>query len=220
MLAPPNILTQPVGRVVGVSSNFTVELTNLEPPQIGYYSVGVTNVFGGIVSSNAGLNLTDYPFVLWQGLLAWYPFNGNAADASGSGFNGTTNGGTFFSSDRFGKTSASVSFDGTIGFVSVNDPAGGLNFDARSNNYSVKTWVDLADTNNDYCLVNDGGTTQTLPASYTLRFIAAYDRFQFALWDGTLWYLECRRLKLAATLLSRRRTIADSSAPAVMAPAR
>ncbi len=56
--------------------------------------------------------------------------------------------------------------------------------DARSNNYTVTTWVELSDTNNDYCFVNDRGTTQNLPTSYTFRFIAAYDRFQFDLWDG------------------------------------
>lgn len=173
------------GTQIPHATNSSLLLPNLQPPQIGYYSVSVTNAFGGVVSSNASLNLTGCPFALWQGLLAWYPFANNANDAGANGLNGTVNGGTTFAADRFGNPNSCVSFDGSTGFVSVSDPAGLLNFDARINDYTVTVWVDLADTNNDYCLVIDRGTGQAVPTSYTLRFIAAYDRFQFDLWDGT-----------------------------------
>jgi hypothetical protein len=48
---------------------------------------------------------------LSDGLVAYYPFNGNANDESGNGNNGTVNGATL-SADRFGQTGKAYSFDG------------------------------------------------------------------------------------------------------------
>lgn len=45
------------------------------------------------------------------GLIAYYPFNGNANDASGNGHNGVPSGATL-TSDRFGSTNAAYGFDG------------------------------------------------------------------------------------------------------------
>lgn len=42
---------------------------------------------------------------LTNGLVAYYPFNGNANDTSGNGHNGTANGATL-TTDRFGMTNA------------------------------------------------------------------------------------------------------------------
>jgi hypothetical protein len=44
-------------------------------------------------------------------LIADYPFNGNALDASGNGYNGTVNGATL-TTDRFGNPNAAYEFDG------------------------------------------------------------------------------------------------------------
>jgi hypothetical protein len=44
-----------------------------------------------------------------QGLVAWYPFNGNAADESGNGNNGTVNGATL-TTDRHGKANKAYFF--------------------------------------------------------------------------------------------------------------
>jgi hypothetical protein len=46
-----------------------------------------------------------------SGLVAYYPFNGNADDESGNGNNGTNHGSTLIS-DRFGNDSSAYSFDG------------------------------------------------------------------------------------------------------------
>ena len=63
------------------ATNLTLTVTNLQPGNIGYYALTATNLFGGTVSSNAALNLIGYDFsLLWQGLVAYYPFNGNAND--------------------------------------------------------------------------------------------------------------------------------------------
>ncbi|MBO0950065.1 LamG domain-containing protein [Fibrella forsythiae] len=48
---------------------------------------------------------------LTDGLIAHYPFNGNANDASGNGHNGTVSGATL-TTDRFGTPNKAYSFDG------------------------------------------------------------------------------------------------------------
>jgi hypothetical protein len=48
---------------------------------------------------------------LKDGLVAHYPFNGNANDESGNGNNGTVNGATL-TTDRFGNMNKAYSFDG------------------------------------------------------------------------------------------------------------
>ena len=46
-----------------------------------------------------------------KGLIAYYPFNGNANDASGNGNNGRVNGATL-AEDRFGRRNHAYGFDG------------------------------------------------------------------------------------------------------------
>lgn len=48
---------------------------------------------------------------LTNGLTAYYPFNGNANDASGNGNNGTVNGATL-TADRFGNANSAYRFNG------------------------------------------------------------------------------------------------------------
>jgi hypothetical protein len=48
-------------------------------------------------------------YVPSNGLVGWWPFNGNANDESGNGNNGTVNGATL-TADRFGNSNASYYF--------------------------------------------------------------------------------------------------------------
>ena len=57
---------------------------------------------------------------LSDGLIAYYPFSGNANDASGNGHNGTVHGATL-TTDRFGNPSSAYSFDGLKDYVRVPD---------------------------------------------------------------------------------------------------
>ncbi|MEI7982923.1 MAG: LamG-like jellyroll fold domain-containing protein, partial [Bacteroidota bacterium] len=54
-----------------------------------------------------------------NGLVAWYPFSGNANDVSGNGYNCTVYGATL-TTDRFGKPSSAYSFDGINDNISRN----------------------------------------------------------------------------------------------------
>ena len=49
-------------------------------------------------------------YVPTNGLVAYYPFNGNANDVSGNGNNGTVNGATL-TTDRFGNANSAFSFN-------------------------------------------------------------------------------------------------------------
>ncbi len=88
-----------------------------------------TPVIGATTSGCAPL-----PSNLQNGLVAWWPFCGNANDESGNGNNGTVNGATL-TSDRFGNSNSTYSFSGSD-FITVPDN----NMLDLTNNFSISTW--------------------------------------------------------------------------------
>lgn len=69
----------------------------------------ITNLHtGSLPTTCAGSNL---PIGLANGLVAWYPFCGNANDESGNGHNGVVNG-AVLTNDRFGNTNSAYEFNG------------------------------------------------------------------------------------------------------------
>ena len=66
------------------------------------------------------------PEFLKQGLVAYYPFNGNAKDESGNGKDGYLNGVTL-SSDRFGESGKAYGFDGENDFIEIGTGGVGAN---------------------------------------------------------------------------------------------
>ena len=80
-------------------------------------------------------------YVPTNGLVGWWPFNGNANDESGNGNNGTVNGATL-TTDRFGNVNKAYSFDGVNDFLlipsDITDFSISLwfNFSAPSNQFS------------------------------------------------------------------------------------
>ena len=70
-----------------------------------------------------------------SGLVAYYPFNGNANDESGNGNNGTVNGATL-TSDRFGNANKAYSFNGTQNYIEVPDQTT-LRFNSS---FSISLW--------------------------------------------------------------------------------
>ena len=59
-------------------------------------------------------------YVPANGLVGWWPFNGNANDESGNGNNGTVNGPTL-TNDRFGNTNSAYNFQSLISNYIVAD---------------------------------------------------------------------------------------------------
>ena len=80
------------------------------------------------------------------GLVAYYPFNGNADDGSGNGNDGTVYGATL-TTDRFGNPSSAYDFDGTDDYIHVPSD-GGLSFDASSQSYTISLFFFVDSFNN------------------------------------------------------------------------
>lgn len=76
-----------------------------------------------------------------NGLIGWYPFNGNSKDESGNGFNGTVNG-PVLKTDRFGDTNRCYSFNGKTDYIKLG------NFSNR-NFYKSKFTISLWFYNED-----------------------------------------------------------------------
>lgn len=78
---------------------------------------------------------TNAQSFLTNGLVAYYPFNGSAADASGYGNNGTVYG-AVLTTDRFGKTNSAYSFNGTNNYIQTTGK-----FAVGANAKSFSVWL-------------------------------------------------------------------------------
>lgn len=58
-------------------------------------------------------------YVSTNGLVGWWPFNGNTNDESGNGLNGTGTGSPTLTQDRFSVSNKAYSFDGIDDYISV-----------------------------------------------------------------------------------------------------
>lgn len=74
-------------------------------------------------------------YVPTNGLVGYWPFNGNANDESGNGNNGVVNGATL-TSDRFGNVGKAYSFDGLSNFIEVANNSSLQNTQA----FSISAW--------------------------------------------------------------------------------
>ena len=127
-------------------------------PVWSFTTIGTDTVFTSITASanpvcdgdtvcftvsitNGGSNPSVQWFVngtLNEGLIAWYPFNGNANDESGNGNNGTLNGATL-TTDRFGHANSAYIFDGVDDYIVVpHSPT--LNF---TDEITVSYWIKI-----------------------------------------------------------------------------
>ena len=109
-----------------------------------------------LIPDTTSVNLTN-------GLVAYYPFTGNANDSSGNGNNGTVTGATL-SSDRNGKSNSAYSFNGSSWITIPNVAATG------ANPRTISVWtkfnsVDSAITSNNF--ITTGSASQS--AAFNLR---------------------------------------------------
>jgi len=73
-----------------------------------------------------------------DGLVAYYPFNGNANDESGNGNNGITNGGMSWGIDRFGNENGAASFNGTNAYISIPNS---FSIQSPTNALTISSWI-------------------------------------------------------------------------------
>jgi uncharacterized protein (TIGR02145 family) len=93
----------------------------------------------GLFSSLNAQNLPSY--LPANGLVGWWPFNGNAQDESGIGNHGTVNGATL-TTDRFGNANQAFLFFTSLGGGDIE-----LNGIELSDNFSISCWVNLSQFN-------------------------------------------------------------------------
>ena len=109
-------------------ANITTPNASVCPGQSTTLSATVANP--GTPCANTGL-----PATLQNGLVGYWPFCGNANDASGNGNNGTVNGPTL-TADRFGAANNAYSFDGVNDYIGI----GNLNLGLSNQSFSVGLW--------------------------------------------------------------------------------
>lgn len=114
-------------------------LTGLTSSSKYYWRVSVSNNLGTSQWSDTGNFTTN--LVPVTDLVAYYPFNGNANDNSGNGYNGTVHGSTL-TTDRKGNIDKAYSFNGIDNYISVQH-ASALNL---IGNFTISSWY-----NSDGC---------------------------------------------------------------------
>jgi hypothetical protein len=87
---------------------------------------------------------------LTDGLIAFYPFNGNANDESGNGNNGVIQG-AILTTDRFSLPSQAYYFNGTGGLIILP-----LDYTHFENNFTIAVWVKFDNFNIDYPYIMHG----------------------------------------------------------------
>ncbi len=91
-------------------------------------------------TSTVAQNLASY--LPSNGLVGWWPFNGNANDESGNGNDGVVNGATF-SENRFSNTQEAINFDGINDFLSLP-----LHPNCNNNSITFSFWVNVTEWTN------------------------------------------------------------------------
>jgi prefoldin subunit 5 len=103
--------------IVTQINQFTIQLTtiNANIPLINAQITLLNQQYADLLAKlNAILAQLNYtPPSINNGLVAYYPFSGNAGDSSGNGNHGTVNG-AVLTSDRFGNIGKAYSFDETL----------------------------------------------------------------------------------------------------------
>jgi len=91
-----------------------------------------------LLSVGLGLAVNGYSqSFLTNGLVAYYPFNGNANDASGHGNNGTVYNATL-TTDRFGSPASAYDFNGTNAYIDI--PQNSV-LNSLTTNFTLSVWI-------------------------------------------------------------------------------
>jgi hypothetical protein len=99
-------------------------------------------------------------YVPANGLVGWWPFNGDANDESGNGNHGTVNG-AILTQDRFGNSNMAYSFDGVSQNIEVSN-SNSLN----SLEISISVWI--YPLTNDICIISKNDPSNANEKSFRL----------------------------------------------------
>ena len=128
---------------IPAATGSSYNITSAQPWNVGDYVVKVTDTIDTATSGAVRISIGGINSGLWLGLMAYYPFKGNANDTSSNAFHGIpTN--AVLTADRESTTSAAYAINsGSDGWVEVQQvgPFGTL---AR---YTISAWVHITGDN-------------------------------------------------------------------------
>lgn len=105
----------------------------------------------GIAALTAVITTTSAQSWLTNGLVAYYPFNGNGNDESGNGNNGQLTGNVQLTTNRFGHLASAYRFDGSQGSIDVTNAV----FNIGQPEYTLAGWFSSDDVSKSHqCLFN------------------------------------------------------------------
>jgi hypothetical protein len=125
---------------------FTSTMSNLTNNTKYFFRAYATNIVGTSYSEEFSFTtIAPVTELLKQGLVAYYPFNGNANDESGNGNNGEING-AVLTNDRFGFTNKAYSLNGINNYIRIKS----INM-LKSEAMTISVWIKpLTITQNRY----------------------------------------------------------------------
>ena len=147
----------------------------------GVYRLDVTAFTAD--GTRAGSATHDFQVVgdlVSYGLLAYFPFNGNANDKSGNGNDGTVTSATL-TTDRFGNVGTTYYFDGENDYIEVAVQIFGQDVEA----FTVHSFVQLSDTTATRSIMHFGKPDM---GEFSFGLDNGTLRFQVKLNDGN-WYV-------------------------------
>ncbi len=130
------------------------------------------------INTSISCTSANLPVSLANGIMAWYPFCGNANDESGNGNIGIANG-PLLTQDRFGNANSAYQFNGTSDYIltSLMPPTGKssrtIAFWAKTNDPNIMVPMDYGDAN------GNGG-------SFDLIFNSPCEGFGLDVGDGVV----------------------------------
>lgn len=128
------------------SGQFSSKMEGLSKSTKYYVRAYATNTAGTAYGNELSFTTLDVDLV--TGLLAYYPFNGNANDSTSNALNGIVNGAQL-TTDRFNRENSAYLFNGSSNNIFIDK----LFFDVGSDNYSISFWYYLNQISNP----NSGG---------------------------------------------------------------
>ena len=147
------------------STSTTHTITGLTNGVSYTFTVTATNGAGTSIASTASNSVMPIAPSITSGLVAYYPFNGNANDSSGNGNSATVNGATP-ASDRFGNQSSAYSFDGINDYIRLSKPL------TTSDNFTWSLWFAPSTIVSSGMLMDQGGNPGATQVTPTLSILA------------------------------------------------
>jgi len=144
----------------------SADITNLDSLTTYHYRIKAENGKGITYSADSTFTTLKDETDIISGLVAYYPFNGNANDSSGYLNDGTVNGATL-SNDRFNKSNSSFLFNGINNYIRLKPISLG-----QTQEFSISVWIKPVDitTNRYYTITRQEDPVPNSGLDWTLAF--------------------------------------------------